>query len=143
MNISLRLPLTVLIAALVVTFALTGCEAVEEGVEAGQMAVATLDHMATEADQLLGEQPADAAAAKMAVAGAVESMASEAEYDPNITQAALVVIRGKVESWDLEGGQEIVDVLSDLENRLDAGEVEDVQAAIGDVINQLEARSMQ
>ncbi len=138
MNISFRHPLTALLSGLVVTIALTGCDAVETGIEAGQMAAATLEHMTTQVDRLLGEVPEDVEAAKPAVAGAVQEMASEAEYDPNLTQAALVVIRDKVDSWDLEGGQEIVDILSGLESKLKSGEVEDVQGAVDEVVEALE-----
>jgi len=129
-----------LLAVLVIAVALTGCDAVNKGVEAGKIAAATLQHLTAETDRLLSETPADEAAARAAVAGALQEFAKQTT-DPNIMQAAVITIRAKVESWDVEGQQAIADQLEELENKLKSGEVEDVQAAVDEVVTRLQSGS--
>ena len=142
MSFSARNSLVIVLAVLAVSFAVTGCTNVQEGIEAGLVAAQTVEHLATETDRLLGDVPVDDAAARAAVASALDEMVEQAGADPNITQAVLIAIREKVKSWEMEDGQDIVDMLSDLESRLAAGEVDDVQAAVDELTAQLNPDSM-
>lgn len=137
MTSTLRHPFFAIVAILVLAFALTGCESVEEGIEAGMSAAETVQELGVDVDGLLGEQPADAAAAKTAVAGALQEMAGKAAGDGIIMKSATALIRQKVDGWGMEGGDEIVSMLTDLESRLDADDV-DVQATVDEVVGQLE-----
>lgn len=126
-----------LIAALTLSFALAGCDSLEQGIEAGQMAAATVEHMATQANELLGETPPDAEAARSAVAGAVEQMTGELGDNSDLVQAVLAVIAAKVSEWNIEGGDQLVERLTGLQERLASGEVEDVQGAVQELVEQI------
>ena len=139
MNRLPRRQLGMALAMLTVTVSLTACNEVKKGVEAGQMAVATVEHLAAETDRLMADVPADDAAAKTAVAGALTEMADQTGGDANLMQAAVVAIRAKVESWDVEGKQAIVDKLKDFESQLAAGEVADVPAAVDALVTTLQS----
>jgi hypothetical protein len=139
MNFIPRRPLGLALAMLTVTVSLTACDEVKKGVEAGQMAAATVEHMVAETDRLMADVPADDAAAKTAVAGALTEMADQTGGDANLMQAAVAAIRAKVESWDLEGKQAIADKLKDFESKLAAGEVADVPAAVGELVTTLQS----
>lgn len=126
-----------LLAALTLSFTLAACDSLEQGIEAGQQAAATVEHMATQANELLGETPPDAEAARTAVAGAVEQMAGELGDNADLVQAVLAVIAAKVGEWNVEGGDQIVERLTGLQERLASGEVEDVQSAVQELAEQI------
>lgn len=135
----MRFPILTLLLFLFVPTLVAGCDSVEKGIEAGQMAAATLEHMATESERLLPESPADESAARSAVASALREMAGQTNGDANLVQAVVVVIRGRVETWDVPGQQAIVDALRGFEDRLAAGEVTDVPSAVEEVATEIES----
>lgn len=133
----LRRSLSLMLAVGVATLVLSGCASIEEGVEAGKTAAATVEHMATESDRLLGDMPTDEEGAKASVATALQEMVGQTDGNPVMVQAVLGVIVAKVQASDVQGKDAIVETLNGLEEKISSGEVEDVQGAVQEVVAQL------